>query len=126
MRSILYILVGVLMCGCASMTSRESSLQSLTPLPQYRQWFHEVEQCSGLRGNFDEIEWIEVRHRKTLWLGWMRIDGGVPARNRIFIRAPYALSERLIKHEMLHILEWGRWPLLPPWIHGTRFKKCNL
>jgi hypothetical protein len=95
----------VLLAGCASITDvTPSSAVPFAPPPIYRVYWAELEACSGLAGNFDNIQWFAVP-RITMPNGsgeaaglWFQ-DG-----NRIYIEQAYVDNWLIIKHEEMHAL----------------------
>lgn len=67
----------------------------------YREWYREVESCSGLRGDFDKIHWqhsYNIKDGRVLYAGYWY------PKHTITIRDDYALDERVVKHEAMHDL----------------------
>jgi len=90
-------LIGLL--GC-----RDSLAPSGTAEPplQARQWFSELEACSGLAGDFDQIVWFVADQP-------VQRDNGITvgewdSPNRIVLARAWYESEDAVKHEMLHFL----------------------
>jgi hypothetical protein len=70
----------------------------------YRVWWAEVEQCVGLKGDFDQIRWFTAEA--------MRVDGedafGIwSPPSTIYLERFYTTSAPAVKHEMLHDLTGG-------------------
>jgi hypothetical protein len=64
--------------------------------------WQEMQTCSGLRGNFNDITWFQADSivlRREHYLGYWFAD-----RNRIVIRADRLNYDNTVKHEMMHAL----------------------
>lgn len=97
------ILVAVLfaLTACASLPKTRADVVFPTP-PQYAAWYAEVEQCSGVKGDFHTLnvfasDQIYFRGEDLNGL-WSPID------NMIVLRRDRVLSEESFKHEVLHSL----------------------
>lgn len=76
----------------------------------YRQWYSEVEACSGLTGNFDRVRW---QHAPEIRQGTSRYYGYWYPKHTITIRDDSALNEKIVKHEEMHdLLQSGDHPAL--------------
>ena len=78
----------------------------IDPVPQeYRQWWQEMEDCSGRRRNFDEIGWFQFPEGASYSLcdeGCLGFYDGY--RNRIHIRDDLILLRWVVGHEIVHAL----------------------
>jgi hypothetical protein len=84
-----------------------TSAELLAPPEQYREWWTKTEACSGLSGNFTQIEWYVVPDVQTFNTDagakvglWSHSSDGV----RIIIAGNYSSNELVVRHEMLHAL----------------------
>lgn len=77
---------------------------SLTPPPAYARWWQELEECTGLTGDFSTVAWEvvagDVIPRKE------QDVAGVYWRNRRLIQLAesWVTHSGIVKHEMLHAL----------------------
>lgn len=107
MRSLasLVALAALLLASCTSVTAPafpEDELVPYEPLPQYAQWWAQLEECSGVTGELDAISWysgegfpIQVGDRLYYGIWWQ--EG-----NRIAVQDPE--DGPTVRHEMLHAL----------------------
>jgi hypothetical protein len=84
-----------------------ATAQVMNPPEQYRTWWAETESCSGLQGNFDQINWFVVPDSLTFSTStgekvglWTESSAGT----RIIIAGAYSGHELVVRHEMLHAL----------------------
>ena len=72
------------------------------PPPQYRVWYHDMEVCTGLAGNFDQVRWGYVPHP------WPDGKGGWTLalwhRGQIIVSGDFATDSTVISHEAVHDL----------------------
>ncbi|MHB0949732.1 MAG: hypothetical protein ACYC3Q_10030 [Gemmatimonadaceae bacterium] len=100
------LLIGLAACELPTAVPRGA--RPFEPPAVYRQWWALTERCSGLRGDFDAVQWYEIPETSfgttsegervdALWTG---------AGNRIVLTAaPDGRREGdLVRHEMLHAL----------------------
>lgn len=73
------------------------------PPPQYREWFASTEACSGLRGDFDRIEWYVVPGHSFSCPGG-ECAGHWTSNHVIYIAEDWVAHEMVVRHEMLHDL----------------------
>jgi hypothetical protein len=100
------ILLAPLVQSCSDPLEVEDLLP-FDPPRVYRVWWAEVEQCVGLKGDFDQIRWFTAEA--------MRVDGenafGVwSPPSTIYLERFYTTSAPAVKHEMLHDLTGGAMP----------------
>lgn len=82
----------------------------LDPPPEYIVWWRELETCSGLKGDFWRISFLEVVDpvlvdgRQFPCGGGQLCNGMWEAPHDISLAPRYVNHERLVKHEMLHDL----------------------
>jgi hypothetical protein len=74
---------------------------------QYAAWWAKTEACSGLSGDYSQIEWYVVPDALTFETAtgakvglWSHSSAGI----RIVIAGAYASNELVVRHEMLHAL----------------------
>ena len=91
---------------------------AIDPLPEYSEWWVELEDCVGQEAEFVDIRWYEgeqivVEHREAYGV-WLAPDV-------IVMKRFYVTSESAVKHEMLHHLTAGQMPHEDP-----AFALCTL
>ncbi|MEZ4457948.1 MAG: hypothetical protein R2882_15585 [Gemmatimonadales bacterium] len=97
--------------GCSSLEPTEPALpagaQPLSIAAQYAEWFQRTEACSGLKGQFTQIQWLVVPDADVFEtaagpkVGMWEKSGSVA---RIIIAGHYTNHEMVVRHEMLHHL----------------------
>ena len=103
--------------GCEAPTSpAPAHALRVDPLPSYAEWWQEDEACSGLRGDFQNLDWYVVPADSDggfwcadgpdntcagEWVGPHAIYLAGP--NRMYPQG-YAADEWTVRHEMLHDL----------------------
>ena len=97
--------------GCSAFAPSEPDLPAgaipLTAQPAYAAWFERTEACSGLGGQFKQIQWFVVPGAETFAtnagpkVGMWEKAGNTA---RIIIAGNYVGHEMVIRHEMLHHL----------------------
>lgn len=73
------------------------------PPAVYREWFARTQSCSGLRGDFDRIEWYVVPGR-SFDCASGECAGHWQSGHTIFIAEAWVHHEMVVRHEMLHDL----------------------
>lgn len=78
----------------------------IRPPPQYRQWWAEVEDCSGLAGSFESVRWYVVTSRGFMLEGLPSPTAAfaLPSTRSIYLASRFATRTDVIKHESLHLL----------------------
>jgi hypothetical protein len=100
---VMRLTVLVLLVGCAVEPPTD---YPLTPHPEYRVWWKQMEACSGRRGNYDAIRRYEMESKtkrghyedRNIWIHYWHVD-----------------DRETVAHEELHALgvrghsgpEWG-------------------
>lgn len=74
------------------------------PPPVYAEWWAKTEQCSGLRGRFDQIEWYKMPGGSFFVADGTEVYGWWSESGRIFLAETLLNHEILVRHEMLHAL----------------------
>lgn len=97
--------------GCSSLAPSEPDLPvgavRLEAGAEYRAWFSRTQACSGLVGQYDEIQWFVVPNVETFAtaagpkVGMWEKSGRVA---RIILAGRYTGHEMVVRHEMLHHL----------------------
>jgi hypothetical protein len=104
------IAVSVLLAGgCSSLAPSDLELPAgavpVAAPASYAAWFARTEQCAGLRGSFQTVEWYVVPGVATFAtsagakVGMWEKSGSVA---RIIIAGNFADHEMVVRHEMLH------------------------
>ncbi|MDX2193253.1 MAG: hypothetical protein NW201_07855 [Gemmatimonadales bacterium] len=94
-----------------------AALKAATLPAQYREWWEKTEQCSGLTGRFERIEWTFVEGRDFACSAG-RCVGRWTAPARVEIAEAWRHSEMVVRHEMLHVLLNRRGHPDPPFARG--------
>ncbi len=104
----LFLPLGLTACGVTDPSSTlPLGAEPLVAPSNYLSWFGETEQCSGLSGQFDRIQFyvvpgvtsFETEIGPTFGL-WSRIGGT----DRIILAGAQVGEEMVVRHEMLHAL----------------------
>lgn len=95
--------------GCSLLTAPEidwfRDARPYVPEPVVREWWAQVEACSGLRGDYNRVSWFErdnlthESNRMGVTLG--RAD---PLGYRVVMLVGHRLDQLRVSHEMLHLL----------------------
>lgn len=101
-------LVGlVLLTGCIMEPKVDGWGIPYEPLPIYRQWWAEMEACSGLHGRLDRVAWSYYPDTLAVVFEtpWGKTDGiySHPDEAIMVVRGVID-KRRVIAHEMLHAL----------------------
>lgn len=107
----IWLVVLATMIGCGELTAPDGAVP-IRPLPTiYRQWWAELEACSGFRGDLDAINFFVTPHMEPAdRVGYThRRPGSAPM---IVFRAGWEDREWIVKHEMMHVL--GNFTTHPP------------
>ena len=114
------------------------SIEPYTEVPDiYKVWGEEISKCAKLTGDLTKIHWWRVLEKRldlkaegqymfycpivTLCDGWTSHRDSIP---NIYTAWARLYDERLIKHEMLHVL-LGPKNLMSP-KHHPLFKQCDV
>lgn len=73
----------------------------LSPPPEYRRWFRKAEQCAGLVGRFDDLQWYTFPAPYNTAIGPVI---GFHAEGLIALSAYHAGDSTLVIHEVTHYL----------------------
>lgn len=90
------------------------------PLAEYAEWYMEVEECTGVEGDFDAVRWFEVPHERWWDPVWKQYAVGTwRSPHDIYLAEPRRDDEGIVKHEMVHdVLRGGQ-------THDARFEQCS-
>jgi hypothetical protein len=73
------------------------------PLEVYAEWYADVEACTGVEGDFDQIRWFRVPHERWWDPVWKQYAIGTwRAPHDIYLAEPRIDDEQVVKHEMVH------------------------
>lgn len=99
------MVAGLLSCGLPTQPLPEEAIPYAPNPDQVANWWRQVEECSGLRGDLRRIRFYIVPDRATfLWEGREVIGLWMERGSRIVLAAEFAFRERNVRHEMLHAL----------------------
>jgi len=110
-RTVLRVVIASLACSCAVVEASGpvlplGAVQVAAP-PEYAEWHRKTTTCSGLSGEFRELQWYVVPGVSTFatsrgpQVGMWENRGGI---HRIIIAGQYAGNEMVVRHEILHAL----------------------
>jgi hypothetical protein len=77
--------------------------QAWEPPAVYQEWWAKTEECSGLSGNFDRIEWMIVPGESFPCSSGNCVGHWDPG-HKIFLASDWTAHEMVVRHEMLHDL----------------------
>jgi hypothetical protein len=102
----LLAVLAVMLAECTGITGAQLAF---TPGSEWRSWYAEVEVCSGLRGDYDRITWVEVQDvRGYFTRDGQDVLGTWKAPHTIYVGTmvhPYPYTaKQIVSHEMLHDL----------------------
>lgn len=106
-RSLLGMLMvaGLLSCELPTQPLPEGAIPYAPNPEQVGNWWRQVEECSGLRGDLTRIRFYIVPEATTFeWEGREVIGLWMERGSRIVLAAEYAFRERNVRHEMLHAI----------------------
>jgi hypothetical protein len=90
----------VLLAACGFDPGDDSPM---APPPVYRDWWAKTEACSGLRGDFDRVEWSVVPG-SSFPCSSGKCAGHWEPGHRIYLAESWTTNEMVVRHEMLHDL----------------------
>lgn len=108
------LLLVLALAACSDLTAPDGAVR-IYPIPeQYRVWWGEIEQCSGLRGSINAVEFYQVPLTTDSYGGGRtRWRTGSPT--LILMEPDVVMYERTVKHEMMHALgKWNSYDGHPP------------
>lgn len=88
--------------ACSSPTQpapKEYGAVAIPATQQYRRWWADLEQCSGLRGNIDAVQFYGVDSLNNHAVGRTFTDGP-----RVYLVSLFASDSLVVSHEMMHAL----------------------
>lgn len=77
--------------------------EKVTPPDVYRDWWAKTEDCSGIRGRFERVDWYQVPGN-SFKCGNGYCAGHWEEPHSIYMAAEWANVEWAVRHEMLHDL----------------------
>ena len=99
-----YLILMILGLSTACTAFNPDNAIAYEALPEYAIYWQETENCSGLHGRLNAINWFMIPGRYFIddrgnkAVGLWRSDGN------IYIAEPYIDAPHVIRHEMLHAL----------------------
>jgi hypothetical protein len=106
LRSAILALVAGISCGHLVDPPLPATAELFVPPSVYARWWTMVEECSGLRGSLENIQWYSAPEQL-----WNPANSSDPvegywsrASNRIVLNANDTLDGGTVRHEMLHAL----------------------
>ena len=109
-RVALLALIAGISCGHLTDPRLPGDAEQFVPPPVYAQWWAMVEECSGLQGSLENVQWFAVPEQ--LWnpanttepvAGYWSL-----ASNRIVLNSNDTVNGGVVRHEMLHALLRGQ------------------
>lgn len=104
----------LLIAGCGFDIVGEAPMD---PPAVYREWWARTEECSGITGDFDRIEWLMVPGRSFACRSGQCVGHWHPD-HQIYIAEEWVENEMVVRHEMLHDLMRGGGHPNPPFGEG--------
>ena len=125
-----FTLIAILLIGCFDAIQAPITAEWFAPPKEYRLWFGETEQCSGLHRPphyFDVLWFYKVPGPSNFVTSdGKNADGQWMAPHNIYI-AEYVLNdERVVKHEILHDLIANGGGNGNPSHDRVEWRKCNI
>jgi hypothetical protein len=103
MKRLILMLVAVVLVACVPMQSTAFA-QNVKPVEgrdaQYKQWYQDLEKCSGLKGDFNRLSFYTTTdhlHNGRTFDGYWEQQS-----NSIVLRKPW--EREAVQHEMMHDL----------------------
>ena len=90
----------LLISACGFDVAGESRI---APPAVYREWWAATEACSGLRGDFDRVQWLVVPGHSFHCSSGQCVGHWEPG-HLIYLASDWANHEMVVRHEMLHDL----------------------
>ena len=87
--------------ACSSFTPAND--RAFTPPAEYRAWFEKTQACSGLKGDYDRIQWYVIPGTEFDCPGGKCV-GRWNTDHTIYISESWTENEMVVRHEMLHDL----------------------
>jgi hypothetical protein len=94
--------LGVLL-GCAAAPTAPSDRERFDPPAEYRSWFASTEACSGLTGDFAQLQFYRVPGNEFACPSGMCVARWTDD-HHIFVAEAFVSNEMVLRHEMLHDL----------------------
>jgi hypothetical protein len=99
-RSLPTLVALVLLAACGFDPGDDSPM---TPPAVYREWWAKTEACSGLRADFDRVQWSMVPGNSFPCASGKCAGHWEPG-HRIYLAEDWTINEMVVRHEMLHDL----------------------
>jgi len=123
-RRLLALASAATLAACYSIIEPDINLppdaQLVPPLPDYAQWYAEVEACTGVTGDFASVRWFAVPHEQWWDPIWEQYTTGTWREpHDIYIADGRRETQSLVRHEMVHdVLQGGL-------TYDPRFERCS-
>lgn len=119
----LLLLLAIAGCDAGDPFSPNSAVP-FTPPTEYRFWWSQIEECSGITGAFERVRWYEVLGVDRFPSPAGETAGYWTPPHDIYLATFWATDspiyfQRLVKHEMLHDLTGSG-------AHGPSFETCGV
>ena len=103
------VLVSLLLClsGCQEPALFPPNAVPFVPPDRYKTWWQLVEQCSGLRGRFEDVRWYTAPTLGVAQDNAVTTGSWFPSGNRIVLVSSVMNNGGVVRHEMLHALRPG-------------------
>lgn len=99
------VLAGLLSCELPTQPLPTGAIPYAPNPDQVANWWRQVEECSGLKGDLSRIRFYIVPNSSTfLWEGREVIGLWMERGSRIVLASEYAFRDLNVRHEMLHAL----------------------
>jgi hypothetical protein len=99
------MLAGLLSCELPTQPLPTGAIPYAPNPDQVANWWLQVEECSGLKGDLSRIRFYIVPNSSTfLWEGREVIGLWMERGSRIVLASEYAFRDMNVRHEMLHAL----------------------
>ncbi len=105
-RSIFGGLATMVACvACLTPTTEPEGLVDYEPLPEYSEWYSELERCAHVTGTpIGEVRWRQLPGASRIAYGDTTLAAYWLPPAEIVVSGAYIRSEIIIKHELLHHL----------------------
>jgi len=78
--------------------------ESLRAPSEYRSWWSDTEECSGLRGDLSRIAWFKVPNTDEFEYRGKSFNGYWWSVHWVVLASPFVDDPGVVRHEMLHDL----------------------
>ncbi len=101
-----FLLFCLSLCACTITEPLPSGAVEFTPPASYEGYWVQVEECSGISGNFSDVSWFYVPGVAAFTAGSIYNVRGYwqPYHHSITLAGLWTKEPDLVRHEMLHAL----------------------